>query len=876
MDAHLRDVNAIDGRLSLRKPQREALDLLARITGQLKLSKEYDLADALATVRREAPGVTDFDHGFPSLCFALATGVGKTRLMGAFIAYLYRAHKLKHFFVLAPNLTVYEKLKADFTPNTRKYVFPGLGDVTERLVLITGDDWQDGRGVREGDLYADDAIHVNVFNVAKINSEVRGGAAPRMKRLYEVIGESYFDYLSKLDDLVLVMDESHRYRALAGAKAIEDLKPILGLELTATPQTVQGSQARPFRNVAYNYPLANAIADGLVKEPAVATRANFDASDYSDDALERLKLEDGMQLHEQTRAHLAAYAAEQGLPLVKPFVLVVAESTAHAESVRTLMEQPAFCEGRYAGKVTVVHSNQGGEIKDENLQRLLNVESASEPTEIVIHVNKLGEGWDVTNLYTLIPLRAANSPNLVEQSLGRGLRLPYGRRTGDEMVDRLTVVSHDKFQAIIDHATRPGSTVQAFKQVLVDAATSTPLEVVRAAPLLDERLKSSPLLRTAEERSMAQLVLSVASDPAAGISWEELRTDIGKAKLTKAVMERSATAQESLGLDGVDVSYVVTVAVDSLGEHTIAIPRIALQPKSGVHGEYRPFRLDVSEVRRQPMPQEILLQALQSQEQRLVAAESIRGDGSAEDQLVRELAADSAIAYDRHAALLYDLAGQMVSHLRSYLPGDDAVANVVVTQAPELARVIRSQMLAHRDEASVEYEAIVSGDVHRPKEINGTSAVGQAALDFKAAVPDLSRMRLYWFVGFRRCLFGKQRFQSDAERRMAVLLENDADASLKWFKPANGDVRIWLRGGQAYNPDFVVETATAKYLVEPKADNEMTSAEVLEKATAGRAWCGHASVWEKRTGGKPWQYVLVPDSAITSNATLGGLVTRYG
>ena len=48
----------------------------------------------------------------------------------------------------------------------------------------------------------------------------------------------------------------------------------------------------------------------------------------------------------------------------------------------------------------------------------------------MIHVNMLKEGWDVNNLYTIVPLRAANARILIEQSIGRGLRLPYGKRTG--------------------------------------------------------------------------------------------------------------------------------------------------------------------------------------------------------------------------------------------------------------------------------------------------------------------------------------------------------------------------------------------------------------------------------------------------------------
>ena len=115
MNAH---VNAIGNRLSLRHPQRESLSLLARVADLIKLDKGADPVAALAILHEEFSSVEDFEREFPSLCFALATGVGKTRLMGAFITYLFRAKGIRHFFVLAPNLTIYNKLIADFTPNT--------------------------------------------------------------------------------------------------------------------------------------------------------------------------------------------------------------------------------------------------------------------------------------------------------------------------------------------------------------------------------------------------------------------------------------------------------------------------------------------------------------------------------------------------------------------------------------------------------------------------------------------------------------------------------------------------------------------------------------------------------------------------------------
>src|SRR5690606_29424884 len=210
-----REVASIAGRLSLRPPQRESLEILAELADLIPLRKDQDVAAALAAVHARYPSVQDFERDFPSLCFALATGVGKTRLMGAFIAWLRRVKGIRHFFVLAPNLTIYNKLIADFTPGMPKYVFQGLAEFAMNPPeIITGDNWEGGRALR-GDLFGEGDVNINVFNISKINTESRGGNVPRVKRLNEYIGESYFEYLSKLPDLVLLMDESHRYRAAA-------------------------------------------------------------------------------------------------------------------------------------------------------------------------------------------------------------------------------------------------------------------------------------------------------------------------------------------------------------------------------------------------------------------------------------------------------------------------------------------------------------------------------------------------------------------------------------------------------------------------------------------------------------------------------------
>jgi type III restriction enzyme len=82
------------------------------------------------------------------------------------------------------------------------------------------------------------------------------------------------------------MDESHRYRASAGVRAINELRPILGLELTATPFVETSRDPVPFKNVIYEYSLGRAMADGFVKEPAVVTRKNFSPAGISTDEIE--------------------------------------------------------------------------------------------------------------------------------------------------------------------------------------------------------------------------------------------------------------------------------------------------------------------------------------------------------------------------------------------------------------------------------------------------------------------------------------------------------------------------------------------------------------------------------------------------------------
>lgn len=890
-----RHVNAISGRLSLRPPQRRSLEILDRITEVTPPTKGPDLEAALAVIRSEFPSVTDFEREFPSVCFALATGVGKTRLMGAFITYLHLAHGFKHFFVLAPNLTIYNKLIGDFTPNSPKYVFKGISEFAiDPPAIITGDNYESQAGGLFDQTWR---CVVNIFNISKINSEVRGGKAPRIKRLSEYIGESYFDYLAGLDDLVLLMDESHRYRASAGVRAINELKPILGLELTATPFVETPKGAIPFKNVVFDYPLGRAMSDGFVKEPAVVTRKDFSPSGMSAEEIEQLKLEDGVRLHESVKVELETYARETSNPIVKPFLLVIARDTTHAGQLLQLIQSDKFFEGRYREKVIQVDSSKTGKEEDEMIQRLLAVESTEEPTEIVIHVNMLKEGWDVTNLYTIVPLRAANARILIEQSIGRGLRLPYGKRTGVTAVDRLNIVAHDKFQEIIDEANQPGSTIRLQQVVLTGEQLGEKIVTVIAQSQLACQLgiqpdhptsstlvpqsNAAPVFATPIEQQAAQIAYEVIrkleNQPQTVPSVAHLKNPEVQAMVAEQVASRLQPAQKELpGMEAaVDVASVVAQTTQMVIDQTIDMPRILVVPTGEVRSGFHPFTLNLASLHYPAPSDELWIQHLRTHEREVL---SLGGGGieeaRLEDYVVSGLIDFDDVSYDDHADLLYDLAGQTVQHFRGYLSEDDTRKVLRCFQRP-IAQFVHAQMQEHFWEEATGYEVKVSKGFTELKPCAFTATATDGVRDFRHAPADKSNMAKYVFGGFQRCLYPVLKFQSNSERKLAVILDRE---SLKWFKPAKGQFQIfYLTGGEhrEYQPDFVAETETVIYMLEPKGAGMVAEAEVLAKRDAAVKWCKQATEHAKTCGGKPWQYVLVPHDAIAENMTLTSLASQF-
>ena len=895
-------VRSVAGRLSLREPQAESLRRLADALEAVPALRDHrarspeDLAAMVEALKAKFPKLTDFERDFPSLCFALATGVGKTRLMGAFIGYLHAAYGYRHFFVLAPSLTIYDKLIRDFTPNTPKYVFKGIAEFAVTAPeVVTGDNYEQ-RGTKS--LLG--GIEINIFNISKINTEVRGGKSPRIKRLSEYLGQSYFDYLAALPDLVLLMDESHRYRASAGIRALNELKPVLGLELTATPFTESrggGGGPVPFRNVVMDYPLARAIEDGFVKEPAVVTQQNFDPAAHSAEQLERIKLMDGVRVHEETKVHLLTYAHQKDEKPVKPFMLVIARDTSHAGQLTQLISGGLF-GGRYAGKVIQVDSGTtSGAEGDEIVQKLLAVESYDEPTEIVIHVNMLKEGWDVTNLYTIVPLRAANARTLIEQSIGRGLRLPYGRKTGVEVVDRLNIIAHDKFQEVVDEAGRGDSPIR-LKELKLDPLGDTAggLRSVAVTPTINALLGigaapgaaatvayaggglPATVLYTGAQTAVAQVAMDVINE----LSRERdlvpnsaaLRRPEVQREIVRRVEERIAPAQaELLPADGPPIAGIAVGTAEAMAEHTIDIPQILIKPKGAVQSGYKPFDLDVSRMNFQPQDQQLVGRGLQSGIDVLYGQSSSIAEARPEDYIVRELIGFDDVSYDAHADLIYGLAGQAVAHFKGYLKTGEELHNVLANQGKAIAENIHAQMADHYYEIVGESEVVIGRGFTPLKP--GAAIASDDIKPLHWSPDDKRTIAQYVYGGFSRCAYDMQKFHSDTERVLAQILERDA---LRWFRPVAGQFNIWYRWRAEqpeYLPDFAAAITDANLMIETKAAKDMSDPQAKAKAEAAVLWCRNASDYSAAHGGKPWKYLLIPHDAVAVNATLAALAARF-
>lgn len=865
-------VKKIGYAMSLREPQKEALSYLAAISEHCDHKKDTKVTiEQIASKYCEnaRPIKVADEFSFPSFCFNMATGIGKTRLMGAEIYYLYKTKGYKHFLILAPGNTIYDKLRKESNPNHPKYIFKGLESEMGRPKVYDGDNYTT-YPVRyvQGEIELERAseIQLFIFNIGKIfNSKT--DTQFKFHKFQETLGMSFADVLARFDDLVICMDEAHRYYAPASMKAINYLRPVLGLEFTATPKNTN-------QNIIYTYDLAKG-AGKYLKIPVVMGRSNI--AGYSPEDVEEMKIRDGLTLHENRKRVVYQYCVDNNLNYVKPIVLIACKDTEHARKIRALIDSDEFNGGHYKGKVIEIHSNMKGEETEENIQKLLSIERSDNPVEIVLHVYKLKEGWDVNNLFTIIPLNAAKSDILALQTIGRGLRLPFGIITGNEEIDTLDIVAHDHYRVLVDeikstdvfkyrnldtHGVEFSSTVNVCGTVddnqmtLFDQAISD--VGIKSFTAVDDPTTLEKLYKA---------YTKTFGTPAAGKqkdTQETEQTSFFGTEAEKAQPDSGETAPVPAAKNVKPMSKTEFVSkIRDYSAKAISVPKILIQTSSTVAFTKFPVKRSLADFEIAAAKIE-RFDAINQQLLDSVDAQVLEVSDSVNTLACMLLDSVSELSFEDAEYIL----NIVVEYMRQVEGSEEDKRRIVRRYASVIVEDIRQQIYEHMDRKTCYIHVIQKDLILFKKFVKNVRKDG--SVPYNKPFTDKQNIRKYLFTGYKTAYYPDNAFDSDSERLFSVILEEDPDV-IRWIKPPLNQLGLFWQAGQQYNPDFLVETTTGKFMVEVKASNETEDSDVMGKAKEGIKWCRYASTADPDK--KKWEYRLITDSNIklgnTCRYTLG-------
>ena len=600
--------------------------------------------------------------------------------------------------------------------------------------------------------------------------------------------------------------------------------------------------------------------------------------------IEEMKIRDGLTQHEHRKAVLRQYCDDHDLPYVKPIVLIACKDTNHAKDIRSLIDSDGFLNGRYKGKVIEIHSNMKGEETEENVRLLLSIEKAENPIEIVLHVYKLKEGWDVNNLFTIIPLNAAKSDILAMQTIGRGLRLPFGFITGDEDIDTLDIVAHEHYRELVDEiknsdifryrdldrtGVEPTDTVDVsspvddaqlslFDQLVTDTGTLTFREEDNQQTqqnLYDAYLRTFGPGRQRQTSEADDNQISLFDLPAQdGSSAGDQTPAIPEPAPTPAGDKKPMSKEEF---------------VQKFREYSgraISVPKILVQTTSEV-------KFNRFQVRRTIQDFEVAMakierfDAVNQQFLAAVDAQILEVEDAMNTLACMLLDSIPELSYD-DADFIIDVADQYLAQIE----GDEEDKRKIVRRyATLIVSDIRAQIFEHVERKTQDIHTVQKDLILFRRFVKNIRKDGRVRFD--RPFTDKANIRKYLFTGYKKGYYTENGFDSDTERLFSIILEEDPEV-IRWIKPPLNQLGLFWQAGQQYNPDFLVETATHKYMVEVKAANEVTAQDVVAKAREGIRWCRFASTADPDH--KPWVYRLITDENIhpgnTCRYTLGTAV----
>lgn len=821
-------VRQIAATLDLREPNRRALDRIAA---------------AIETVPDGAEVVAD-----------LATGVGKTFIAGGLLDYL-QEQGVRNVVIITPGSTIQRKTVANLTPGHPKY----LRGLQSRPVVITLDDVETGtvgQALRDPDRF-------KVF-VLTVQSLLRPDTKDnrRAHRPHEMLGEALSAYLAACGDLVVIADEHHTYFGSTAKRfqaAVEALRPTVVVGLTATPHPA----TEP--HVVFEYSLAEAIADGYVKVPVLVARP-----DGKNDL--RTQLADGVALLDAKHAAMAAYCERVQEPYVRPVMFVVAERIDEAARIRDMLAGADLLGD--PDQVLLVTSDQ----PDEVLGQLDALEDPASPVRAVVSVSMLKEGWDVKNIYVIAAVRALESDLLTEQVLGRGLRLPFGRRTGVGMLDTVEVISHHSFRDLLRDAEA------LLMQTLGDRAKDAAAVAVAEPGVAGQELTPADAASAEGDAETIRFTLPGAApaeaDVPGGDGWQPSLLDpddtgpgghdVGGVGTVGARLAEGAAVAEALTtvarprqhpgvtlplfIPRVTTRYVrdpfslVQVVVDdaeALGrkfasDNGPTLTRKAIEAHrdeaGGVHIDIRDRTDEAVAASQTRMPFDTI-------EGDLVARLM---DSNAVESTVTEMNAATRIA---KAFLL----GAQVTEQTPWRPEHGRLATASLVE-----------WIARKQTATPAREVVEVVQVKWPDPPETTSPTQPTSRSRITRASEFVRGHPY--SGWVKGVYGTCSFDAySTEFRLAELLDRSGSTVRAWAR-VNQTVPLTIAyrsgaGTRTYVPDMLVIDGQGTYwIVEGKRDDEMTDPVVLAKRDAAAQWVKTVNTSDDVQ--ETWAYLLASESVI--------------
>ncbi|WP_454149363.1 DEAD/DEAH box helicase family protein [Microbacterium lacticum] len=795
----------IAARFDLREPNRLALE---------KIVRAIEVADGT----------------FTELVADLATGVGKTFLMSSLIDYL-AAQGARHVLVVTPGSVIQKKTLDNFDEASSKYV-AGAEHVP---VVITPENFRAGSVAAA--LRDPSALKVFVFNVQQLIRPT-DKVSRKVRDTDEYLGAALYEYLDEADDLFVIADEHHIYheKAKAFSGAIRDLHPVALVGLTATPSPAD------LTKIVFQYTLGEAIADGHVKVPVIVYR-----KDGTKD--ERTQLADACQLLRAKRDAYAAYQAiTSGAAEVRPVLFVVASSIEHAGEVGQLLAQPGFIGD--PGAVLEVTSQSS----DEALTALAEVESEASPIRAIVSVNMLREGWDVRNIAVIVALRKLASQTLTEQILGRGLRLPFGARTGSPAVDQVDLVAHDSYKQLLAQKDVLAQRIQLPSSAVAtdDQGAATPPVMPAIVSDGEGAVPETPDGEASSPTGMPGTTISVPLPSNSGVDDEAALDNIQIVETTEYQLK--PTPQPMGRVDGA--------------------PQIVF-PRRQVKLTYAQFTLsDIPDGDAQSagarfvteVPTFLLRDALIGDRDGEAVKMKISPQEHAEAQqeltIIDTVREDLVTAIFRNPGVMQERAEKNAAKrlVRAFLKGAGVNDETTTAEWGELRR--RQAVAGMANLISAAYAGRKREQQHELVPVELPIEPVLVEPDAKDAYNDVF-VKHVQFAGWQRNVMPIATFDAGTtEWAIAHLL--DREPSIKWWLRiyTNGPAFIPTPTDGNYFPDFIaLDTTGTFWLIEGKSDKNSNDADVLRKKDAAVNWA--RSVRDDGQFGT-WRYVFATESAIKS------------